>query len=125
MLPRGRSARLLVRQPQRRRQDRGGRHPAPPRPGLIGWALVLLRGTAVITILLTGVILILPLRAAEWLGDEALQSVELSNDPHYVATHPDIDVLVEVAGGTGPARDWVLAAMELIVIPLDLSVLAI
>ena len=52
------------------------------------------------------------LRAAEWLGDEALQSVELSNDPHYVATHPDIDVLVEVAGGTGPARDWVLAAME-------------
>ena len=28
-----------------------------------------------------------------------------------VATHPEVDVLVEVAGGTGPARGWVLAAI--------------
>ncbi|MBF5005098.1 homoserine dehydrogenase [Diaphorobacter caeni] len=50
-------------------------------------------------------------RAAQKLGDAALQHVELSADPHYVATHPDVDVLVEVAGGTGPARDWVQAAL--------------
>ncbi|QIL82530.1 homoserine dehydrogenase [Diaphorobacter sp. HDW4A] len=50
-------------------------------------------------------------RAAEKLGDLALQNVELSGDPHYVATHPDVDVLVEVAGGTGPARGWVQAAL--------------
>jgi len=37
--------------------------------------------------------------------------VELTDDPLRVATHPDVDVLVEVAGGTGPARDWVLAAI--------------
>ena len=42
--------------------------PAPPRPGLTGWALVLLRGFAVISILLIGVILILPLRGAERLA---------------------------------------------------------
>ena len=50
-------------------------------------------------------------RAAEKLGDAALANVELCNDPHYVATHPDVDVLVELAGGTGPARDWVQAAL--------------
>ena len=50
-------------------------------------------------------------RAAEKLGDAALANVELSSDPHYVATHPDVDVLVELAGGTGPARDWVQAAL--------------
>jgi homoserine dehydrogenase len=38
-------------------------------------------------------------------------TVELTDDPLRVATHPDIDVVVEVAGGTGPAREWVLAAM--------------
>ncbi len=37
--------------------------------------------------------------------------VELTSDPLRVATHPDVDVLVEVAGGTGPALDWVLAAI--------------
>ena len=36
----------------------------------------------------------------------------LTNDPMLVATHPDVDVVVEVAGGTGPARDWVLAAIR-------------
>jgi homoserine dehydrogenase len=38
-------------------------------------------------------------------------TVALTDDPLRVATHPDIDVVVEVAGGTGPARGWVLAAM--------------
>ena len=40
------------------------------------------------------------------------KDVALTNDPMQVATHPDVDVLVEVAGGTGPARDWVLAAIR-------------
>ena len=31
----------------------------------------------------------------------------LTNDPMLVATHPDVDVVVEVAGGTSPARDAV------------------
>jgi len=48
-------------------------------------------------------------RAASVLQDAA--GVELTDDPLRVATHPDVDVLVEVAGGTGPARDWVLAAI--------------
>ncbi|SDZ99711.1 homoserine dehydrogenase [Acidovorax soli] len=38
--------------------------------------------------------------------------VALTNDPLLVATHPDVDVVVEVAGGSGPARDWVLAALR-------------
>ncbi|MDH6169900.1 homoserine dehydrogenase [Variovorax boronicumulans] len=46
-------------------------------------------------------------RAAGIVGDR----VALTDDPMHVATHPDVDVLVEVAGGTGPARDWVLAAI--------------
>ncbi|MCR6475999.1 homoserine dehydrogenase [Variovorax sp. ZS18.2.2] len=46
-------------------------------------------------------------RAAGIVGD----GVVLTDDPMHVATHPDVDVLVEVAGGTGPARDWVLAAI--------------
>ncbi len=37
--------------------------------------------------------------------------VALTNDPMQVATHPDVDVLVEVAGGTDAAREWVLAAI--------------
>ena len=40
------------------------------------------------------------------------KDVALTNDPMQVATHPDVDVLVEAAGGTGPARDWVLAAIR-------------
>ena len=36
----------------------------------------------------------------------------LTNDPMLVATHPDVDVVVEVAGGTSPAREWVLAAIR-------------
>src|SRR4051812_27126844 len=43
-------------------------------------------------------------RAAAVTGD----AVELTADPLRVATHPEVDVVVEVAGGTGPARDWVL-----------------
>ncbi len=46
-------------------------------------------------------------RAAGIVGE----GVELTGDPFRVATHPDVDVLVEVAGGTGPAREWVLAAI--------------
>ena len=38
-------------------------------------------------------------------------AVALTGDPLRVATHPGVDVVVEVAGGTGPARDWVLAAI--------------
>ncbi|KQO27060.1 homoserine dehydrogenase [Acidovorax sp. Leaf76] len=40
------------------------------------------------------------------------KDVALTNDPLQVATHPDVDVLVEAAGGTGPAREWVLAAIR-------------
>jgi len=40
------------------------------------------------------------------------KDVALTNDPMQVAMHPDVDVLVEAAGGTGPARDWVLAAIR-------------
>ncbi|MCI5071018.1 homoserine dehydrogenase [Acidovorax sp.] len=40
------------------------------------------------------------------------KEVALTNDPMQVATHPEVDVLVEAAGGTGPARDWVLAAIR-------------
>ena len=39
------------------------------------------------------------------------EGVELTDDPLRVATHPAVDVLVEVAGGTGPAREWVMAAI--------------
>ena len=40
----------------------------PPRPSVLGWLLVALRGTAVLSVLLIGVLLILPLRAAERLA---------------------------------------------------------
>ncbi|MDR7149394.1 homoserine dehydrogenase [Hydrogenophaga palleronii] len=46
-------------------------------------------------------------RAASVVGKDAA----LTNDPMQVATHPDVDVVVEVAGGIGPAREWVLAAI--------------
>ena len=46
-------------------------------------------------------------RAAAIVGGD----VPLTDDPLRVATHPDVDVVVEVAGGTGPAREWVLAAV--------------
>jgi homoserine dehydrogenase len=38
-------------------------------------------------------------------------NVELTGDPLALASHPGIDVVVEVAGGTGPAREWVLCAI--------------
>ena len=47
-------------------------------------------------------------RAARVVGP----SVALTDDPLQVATHPGVDVVVEVAGGTGPAREWVLAAIR-------------
>ncbi|MDM0015659.1 homoserine dehydrogenase [Variovorax sp. J22P168] len=37
--------------------------------------------------------------------------VALCDDPMTVATHPDVDVVVEVAGGCDPALGWVLAAI--------------
>jgi homoserine dehydrogenase len=46
-------------------------------------------------------------RAAAIVGS----TTELTDDPLRVATHPEVDVVVEAAGGTGPARDWVLAAI--------------
>lgn len=44
---------------------RGNAPPAMPQVGLLGWALVLLRGGAVLSVLLAGVLMILPLRAVE------------------------------------------------------------
>ena len=46
-------------------------------------------------------------RAAGIVGPE----VQLVDDPTAVVNHPDIDVVVEVVGGTGLARDWVLQAI--------------
>lgn len=37
--------------------------------------------------------------------------VALTGDALALARHPGIDVLVEVAGGTGPAREWLLCAI--------------
>ena len=48
-------------------------------------------------------------RAAGVLGDAP--GVLLTDDPLQVATHPGVDVVLELAGGTGPARGWVLAAL--------------
>ena len=44
---------------------RGETPPPPARPGPLGWAVALSRGLSVISVLLIGVILILPLRAIE------------------------------------------------------------
>jgi len=46
-------------------------------------------------------------RAASIVGPE----VRLSDDPFAVVNHPDIDVVVEVIGGTGLARELVLQAI--------------
>lgn len=46
-------------------------------------------------------------RAARVVGPD----VVLTDDPLQLATAPDVDVVAEVAGGTGPARDWVMAAI--------------
>ena len=48
-------------------------------------------------------------RAAALLGDAP--GMLLTDDPLQVATHPDVDVVLELAGGTGPALGWVLAAL--------------
>lgn len=44
---------------------RSADQPEPPRPTPLGWLLVLLRGGAIVLVLLAGVLLILPLRLAE------------------------------------------------------------
>jgi len=38
--------------------------------------------------------------------------IELTDDPHAVVNHPEVDVVVELMGGTGLARDLVLQAIE-------------
>ncbi|MDM0111449.1 homoserine dehydrogenase [Variovorax sp. J22R133] len=50
-------------------------------------------------------------RAAGLVGSNAA-AVEITGDPLRVATHPDVDVVVEVAGGTVAPRDWALAAIN-------------
>jgi homoserine dehydrogenase len=47
-------------------------------------------------------------RAATIVGS----GVALTTDPLEVVTHPDIDVVVEVIGGTTLAREWVLQAIR-------------
>lgn len=48
-------------------------------------------------------------RAARTVQDDP--AVELVADPLQLAARPGIDVLVEAAGGTDPAREWVLRAI--------------
>ncbi len=38
--------------------------------------------------------------------------IELTDDPHAIVNHPDVDVVVELMGGTGLARELVLRAIE-------------
>ena len=98
----------------------GGWTPRPLRVGMIGLgtvglgtAQVLRRNQALIAaragrpVVLTQVAVRNVERARSLLGPE----VHVTANALAVATHPDVDVVVEVAGGTGPARDWVLAAI--------------
>ncbi|WP_367066897.1 homoserine dehydrogenase [Oryzisolibacter sp. LB2S] len=50
-----------------------------------------------------------PARAAAMLGDAP--GVRLLDDPLRLATDPGVDVVLELAGGTQAARDWVLTAL--------------
>lgn len=96
-------------------------HPLPPlRIGMIGIGTV---GAGTLQVLLRNQALIAAragrgievvvvaarnlARAASVVGTAAA----LTNDAMQVATHPNVDVVLEVAGGTGPARAWVLAAI--------------
>ncbi len=47
-------------------------------------------------------------KARRVVGDE----IELTDDPFAVAVHPEIDIVVELIGGTGVARELVLAAID-------------
>ncbi|MEY3036867.1 MAG: hypothetical protein RLZ34_1477, partial [Pseudomonadota bacterium] len=40
------------------------------------------------------------------------QGVQVLADGHALATHADVDVVVELMGGIEPARQWVLAAID-------------
>src|SRR5690606_19211645 len=42
----------------------------------------------------------------------AVDPAKLTTDPHEVLNDPEIDLVVEVIGGTGAARDMVMAALE-------------
>jgi homoserine dehydrogenase len=50
-------------------------------------------------------------RARTLLGDAVGCSLQLTDDPHAVVQHPDIDVVVETMGGTTTARALVLEAI--------------
>ncbi|MBS0293264.1 MAG: homoserine dehydrogenase, partial [Proteobacteria bacterium] len=50
-----------------------------------------------------------PARAAAVLGDAP--GVRLLDDPLRLAADPGVDVVLELAGGTADARDWVLTAL--------------
>lgn len=47
-------------------------------------------------------------RAREIVGD----GIEIVSDARVVATHPDIDIVIELIGGTGIAKDLVLTAID-------------
>ncbi len=47
-------------------------------------------------------------KARRVLGDE----IELTDDPFAVVAHPEVDIVVELIGGTGVARELVLAAID-------------
>ena len=47
-------------------------------------------------------------KARELVGDD----VEVVSDARLVATHPDIDIVVELIGGTGIAKELVLTAID-------------
>jgi homoserine dehydrogenase len=52
-----------------------------------------------------------PSRPRHQLADWIARGVELTADPMAIARAPDVDVLVEVAGGKDVPRDWMLAAL--------------
>ncbi|CAG1006386.1 homoserine dehydrogenase [Burkholderiales bacterium] len=61
-----------------------------------------------------------PIRVA-WIGTRTLErareatravrGIQLTSDPGVVATHPDVDIVVELIGGIEPARTLVMAAI--------------
>lgn len=98
--------------------------PAPPalRVGLIGTGTVgagvwrvLARNQALIAaragrgIAIVAVATRNPARAAAML--QGAPHVRQLTDPLQLATEPGVDVVLELAGGTDPAREWVLAAL--------------
>ncbi len=93
----------------------------PLRIGLLGCGTV---GTGVVRILQSRARELAAYSGREWqiariavkdsskVRDSALPQALLTTDPATLWTDPDIDVVVEVAGGTGPVREWVLKCLE-------------